>query len=149
VEHKARRRLPAWLTRALQQARDGAEGRTPLVVLSQVRQGVRARRYALLALDDLADLVTGDPADVLPSWPTTARAQRLTPEDFAALTSQPVGVGGNLAPARRSGVSAPCVRPSHYDAIDVPITALTADPRLQEGAPCDNATDGARRHTTE
>jgi hypothetical protein len=97
VEHKSRRTLPAWLTRALRQASAGAEGRMPLVVLTEARQGVKARRYALLTLDDLAALAPRDP-----------------------------------------GVSAPCVRPSHYHAIDVPITALTADPRLHvgDGEPC-------------
>ncbi len=44
VEHKARRQLPKCLTGALRQARDGADGRTPIVVLSEVRQGVKARR---------------------------------------------------------------------------------------------------------
>ena len=52
VEHKARRRLPGWLTGALRQARDGADGRTPIVVLSEVRQGVKAQRYVLLSLED-------------------------------------------------------------------------------------------------
>ncbi len=52
VEHKARRQLPRWLTGALRQARDGADGRTAIVVLSEVRRGVKARRYVLLALED-------------------------------------------------------------------------------------------------
>ncbi len=55
VEHKARRRLPGWLTGALRQARDGADGRTPIVGLSQVRQGVKAERYVLLSLEDWLD----------------------------------------------------------------------------------------------
>ena len=54
VEHKARKSLPAWLTGALRQARTGADGRTPIVVLTEVRQGVKARRYVLL---DFADWV--------------------------------------------------------------------------------------------
>ncbi len=52
VEHKARRRLPGWLTGALRQARVGADGRAPIVVLSEVRQGVKAKRYVLLSLED-------------------------------------------------------------------------------------------------
>jgi hypothetical protein len=52
VEHKARQSLPKWLSEALRQAREGADGRTPIVVLTEVRQGVRARRYVLLALED-------------------------------------------------------------------------------------------------
>ncbi len=52
IEHKARRRLPGWLTGALRQAKDGADGRTPIVVLSEVRQGVKAQRYVLLSLED-------------------------------------------------------------------------------------------------
>lgn len=56
IEHKARKALPSWLTHALQQAQDGAHGRIPLVVLSECRQGAKARRYALLALDDFAEV---------------------------------------------------------------------------------------------
>ncbi len=52
VEHKARKSLPRWLTDALQQARNSANGRTPIVVLSEVRQGVKARRYVFMALED-------------------------------------------------------------------------------------------------
>jgi hypothetical protein len=52
VEHKARKSLPKWLTGALRQARNGANGRTPVVVLSEVRQGVRAKRYVVLSLED-------------------------------------------------------------------------------------------------
>ena len=48
--------LPYWLIdmslEALRQARDGAGGRTPIVVLSEVRQGVKAQRYVLLSLKD-------------------------------------------------------------------------------------------------
>lgn len=66
VEHKARRRLPQWLTRALGQARDSADGRVPLVVLSEVRQGVRAQRYVILRLGDWLALVNGpDSAEAL------------------------------------------------------------------------------------
>jgi len=52
VEHKARKSLPHWLTDALEQARSAANGRTPIVVLSEVRQGVKARRYVFMALED-------------------------------------------------------------------------------------------------
>ncbi len=55
VEHKARRSLPHWLTGALRQARNGADGRTPVVVLTEVRQGVKAERYVLMALADWID----------------------------------------------------------------------------------------------
>jgi len=54
VEHKARKSLPAWLTSALRQAEAGAEGKTPIVVLTEVRQGVKARRYVLLDFTDWA-----------------------------------------------------------------------------------------------
>jgi len=55
IEHKSRRSLPRWLTGALQQARAGADGRTPIVVLTEVRQGVKAKRYVLLDFADWAD----------------------------------------------------------------------------------------------
>ena len=52
IEHKARKSLPSWLTGALQQATDAAEPwQTPIVVLSEVRQGVKAKRYVLLSLE--------------------------------------------------------------------------------------------------
>ena len=62
VEHKARKSLPAWLTDALQQARNSADGRTPVVVLTEVRRGVKAKRYVLL---DFSDWVAwlGDPQE--------------------------------------------------------------------------------------
>ena len=56
VEHKARKQLPTWLTAAFRQAREGAGERVPVVVLSEVRQGVRARRYALIDFDDFVEL---------------------------------------------------------------------------------------------
>ncbi len=52
VEHKARKSLPSWLTAALRQATVAAGDRTPIVVLSEVRQGVKARRYVVLAFED-------------------------------------------------------------------------------------------------
>ena len=58
VEVKTRRKLPEWLTDAMAQAEDSARGRTPLVVLVEVRQGVRARRLAVLWLDDLPGICT-------------------------------------------------------------------------------------------
>lgn len=62
IEHKARKSLPAWFTGALQQARGSADGRTPVVVLSHVRQGVKAKRYVVL---DFSDWVRwyGDPQE--------------------------------------------------------------------------------------
>jgi len=62
VEHKARKSLPTWLTDALQQARNGAGDRTPVVVLTEVRQGVKAKRYVLMDFADWADW-HGDPQE--------------------------------------------------------------------------------------
>ena len=59
VEHKARKSLPAWLTKALSQAtgaaRDGGKGETPTVILSEVKRGVKAKRYVLLSLENWLD----------------------------------------------------------------------------------------------
>lgn len=62
IEHKARKSLPEWLTSALRQARTAADGRTPVVVLTEVKQGVKAKRYVLLDFADWADW-HGDPAE--------------------------------------------------------------------------------------
>jgi len=62
VEHKTRKSLPTWLTGALRQARNGAEGRTPVVVLTEVRQGVKAKRYVFMDFADWADW-HGDPQE--------------------------------------------------------------------------------------
>ncbi len=52
VENKTRKSLLACLTGAFDQARRAAGGRTPIVILSEVIRVRKARRYALLALDD-------------------------------------------------------------------------------------------------
>ena len=53
VEVKTRERFPKWLTHAVQQAKDAAgTTRTGIVVLVESRQGVKARRYVLLTLED-------------------------------------------------------------------------------------------------
>ena len=59
IEHKARKALPTCLTAALRQAREGSGGRIPVVVLSEVRQGVKARRYVLLDFEDWLALGPG------------------------------------------------------------------------------------------
>ncbi len=65
VEVKTRKRLPDWIHEAVKQAENAAAatGKNPLVVLVESRQGVRARRYALLALDAIAG--AGSLTDVL------------------------------------------------------------------------------------
>jgi hypothetical protein len=62
VEHKTRKSLPTWLTGALRQARHGAQDRTPIVVLTEVRQGVKAKRYVILDFSDWAAW-HGDPQE--------------------------------------------------------------------------------------
>jgi len=53
VEHKARKTLPAWFTAAVAQAARGAtEGKTPLVIVSEVRQGRKAQRYVIWRMED-------------------------------------------------------------------------------------------------
>jgi len=56
VECKARTRLPEWLKDAMAQAvRSATEGRTPLVVLTEVQQGRRAERFVLIRMADWLD----------------------------------------------------------------------------------------------
>jgi len=62
VEHKARKTLPSWFTDAVAQASASANGRTPVVVLTEVRQGMKARRYVVLRFADWVDLY-GDPQE--------------------------------------------------------------------------------------
>ena len=62
VEHKTRKTIPAWLTSALRQASASADGRTPIVVLTHVRQGVKAKRYVVLDFSDWAAW-HGDPQE--------------------------------------------------------------------------------------
>lgn len=56
IETKTRESLPKWFTEAVEQARAAANGRVPVVVLVEVRQGVKARKFVVLdwaAWDDL------------------------------------------------------------------------------------------------
>jgi hypothetical protein len=56
VEQKTRKSLPGWLTHAIDQAASAAtDGKTPLVVLTEVSQGHKAKRYVLLRLEDWID----------------------------------------------------------------------------------------------
>ena len=56
VECKTRKELPAWLTGGIRQAEAQAtQGETAAVVLTEVRQGVKAKRYVLMRLEDFAD----------------------------------------------------------------------------------------------
>ena len=63
VEHKARKSLPKWLTQALRQARAVADERTPVVVVTEVRQGVKAKRYVVMEFADWTDWY-GDPQEM-------------------------------------------------------------------------------------
>jgi hypothetical protein len=56
VEVKTRKGLPAWLTAAVDQAKAAADGRVPIVVLVQVRQGVTPRRLVVVDFADWQDL---------------------------------------------------------------------------------------------
>ncbi len=54
VQVKTTKALPAWLTAAMDQAtRDAGAGQLPAVVLSECRQGRKARRLVLFDLDAL------------------------------------------------------------------------------------------------
>ncbi len=70
VQVKARETLPVWLTEAVAQAqRDAAAGETPVVVLSQVSQGRKARRLVVMALEDWRDLAGRAGGDRSPQSP--------------------------------------------------------------------------------
>ncbi len=57
VQVKVRETLPLWLTEAVDQAeRDAAADEVPVLVLSQVSQGRRARRYVVMTFDVWRDL---------------------------------------------------------------------------------------------
>ena len=52
-EVKTRKEIPGWLKAAVQQAvRAAQDGQTGVVVLSEVSQGRKAERYAVLRLND-------------------------------------------------------------------------------------------------
>lgn len=57
VQQKTRMSLPAWFTDAVAQAkRDATAGKTPVVVFTLVRQGVKAQRFVVLDMDAWLDL---------------------------------------------------------------------------------------------
>ncbi len=57
IQVKSRQTLPTWLTEAVDQAqRDANAGEIPVLVLSQVSQGRRARRYVVMTFDVWRDL---------------------------------------------------------------------------------------------
>lgn len=61
VQVKARETLPAWLTGAVEQAeRDAAAGEIPVVVLSEVSQGRKARCLVLMDFDAWREITSGD-----------------------------------------------------------------------------------------
>lgn len=54
VQVKTRKALPSWLTAAADQARaDAPSGMVPVVVLSEARQGRKARRFLMVELRDV------------------------------------------------------------------------------------------------
>ena len=57
IEVKLRQSLPKGLERAIEQSRAGAGERTPVVVLVCASPGKKARRYALLELDEFLKMV--------------------------------------------------------------------------------------------
>ncbi len=61
IQVKSRQTLPAWLTEAVDQAeRDAAAGETPVLVVSQVSQGRKARRLVVLDFDHWRGMTGGD-----------------------------------------------------------------------------------------
>lgn len=60
VQVKTTKALPLWLTAAVDQAaRDAGEDDVPAVVLSEVRQGVKARRLVVLDFGLFCRLIAG------------------------------------------------------------------------------------------
>ena len=58
---KTTKALPAWLVAAVEQAaRDAGADGVPVVVLNEVRRGVKARRLVVLDLDDFRRLTVAD-----------------------------------------------------------------------------------------
>ncbi len=56
IEHKMRRKLPAWLTDAMGQAARASSGeQTPLVILTAVSRGRKAERYVLWRFCDFVE----------------------------------------------------------------------------------------------
>lgn len=56
MQIKTRLSLPGWLWAAVDQARGDAGGKVPIVVLSEVRPGVKARRLVVVEWGDWLDL---------------------------------------------------------------------------------------------
>lgn len=52
VEVKKRKELPGWFKEAHEQARRNAGSSTPLVVFSEIRQGVKAKRYVSMEWEE-------------------------------------------------------------------------------------------------
>lgn len=52
VEVKKRKELPGWFKEAHEQARRNAGSSTPLVVFSEIRQGVKAQRFVSMRWED-------------------------------------------------------------------------------------------------
>lgn len=56
IEHKKRKRLPRLLIAAMDQAFRAAEpGKTPVVVLSEVKRGIKAKRFVVMRWQDWLD----------------------------------------------------------------------------------------------
>jgi hypothetical protein len=57
VEQKTRKSLPQWLEHGIEQSKIGAAqtGKTGIVVLTVARQGVKARRYVLMTMEDFRE----------------------------------------------------------------------------------------------
>lgn len=56
IEHKKRKRLPRLLIAAMDQAFRAAQpGKTPVVVLSEVKQGIKAKRFVVMRWQDWLD----------------------------------------------------------------------------------------------
>lgn len=67
VQVKTRKALPAWLLAAMDQAgRDADPGQVPIVVLSAVSRGKKARRLVVLDLDAFTRLAGRDPPEYPP-----------------------------------------------------------------------------------
>ncbi|MDP9470567.1 MAG: hypothetical protein M3Q71_07855 [Chloroflexota bacterium] len=70
IQVKARETLPAWLTGAVEQAaRDADAGEIPVVVLSEVSQGRKARRLVVLDFDHWRDMAGRAGGDRSPQSP--------------------------------------------------------------------------------
>jgi len=56
IEHKKRKRIPALIVAAMEQAvRAAGDTKTPLVILSEARRGVKAKRFVVLRFEDWLD----------------------------------------------------------------------------------------------